>query len=87
VGYGSPTPVPSSFWALVKGRAPGRGENDAQPTAGRLWVDIIEFGRHHSIGVVSLFWQHLRLPGTNPADWTKDPLTVSNGQLPGGVTG
>ncbi len=55
--------------------------------AGRLWVDIIEFGRHPSIGVVSLFRQHLRLLGTNPADWTKDPLTGSKGQRPGGVTG
>ena len=42
---------------------------------GGLWVDIIEFGRHPSIGVVSLFRQHLRLLGAHPAGWTRDPLT------------
>ncbi len=38
-----------------------------------LSVDILEFGRHPSIGVTSLFRQ-LRLLGTNPANWTKNPI-------------
>jgi len=39
-----------------------------------LWFDIEEFGAHPSIGVASLFRQHLRLLGTNPANWTKNPI-------------
>jgi hypothetical protein len=38
-----------------------------------LWVDILEFGRHPLMGVTSLF-RHLRLLGTNPANWTKNPI-------------
>lgn len=38
-----------------------------------LWVDIIEFGRHPTIGVTSLFRQ-LRLLGTHPADWSRNPI-------------
>lgn len=38
-----------------------------------LSVDILEFGRHPSIGVTSLF-RHLRLLGANPANWTKNPV-------------
>jgi hypothetical protein len=38
-----------------------------------LWVDIIEFGRHPLTSVTSLF-RHLRLLGTHPADWTRNPL-------------
>jgi hypothetical protein len=36
-------------------------------------VDIIEFGRHPLTSVTSLF-RHLRLLGTHPADWTRNPL-------------
>jgi hypothetical protein len=38
-----------------------------------FWVDIEEFGPHPTIGVASLF-KHLRLPGTNPANWTSNPI-------------
>jgi hypothetical protein len=38
-----------------------------------LSVGILEFGRHPRIGVTSLFRQ-LRLLGTNPANWTKNPI-------------
>jgi hypothetical protein len=38
-----------------------------------LSVGIIEFGRHPIIGVTSLFRQ-LRLLGTHPANWTKNPI-------------
>ena len=38
-----------------------------------LSVDIIEFGRHPTTGVTSLFRQ-LRLLGTHPANWTKNPI-------------
>jgi hypothetical protein len=38
-----------------------------------LWVDILEFGPHPRAGVTSLFRQ-LRLLGTNPANWTKNPI-------------
>jgi len=39
-----------------------------------LWFDIEEFGAHPSIDAASLFRQHLRLLGTNPANWTKNPI-------------
>jgi hypothetical protein len=39
-----------------------------------FWLSIIEFGPHPSISVASLFRQHLRLLGTNPANWTKNPI-------------
>jgi hypothetical protein len=39
-----------------------------------LWLDIIEFGPRPLIDVSSLFRQHLQLLGTNPANWTKNPI-------------
>jgi hypothetical protein len=38
-----------------------------------FWADIEEFGPHPTIGVASLF-KHLRLLGTNPANWTRNPI-------------
>jgi hypothetical protein len=38
-----------------------------------LSVGILEFGPHPLMGVTSLF-RHLRLLGTNPANWTKNPI-------------
>jgi hypothetical protein len=32
------------------------------------------FGAHPSIDVATLFRDHMRLLGTNPADWTKNPI-------------
>jgi hypothetical protein len=39
-----------------------------------LWFDIQEFGSHPSIDVATLFKQHMKLLGTNPANWTSHPL-------------
>ena len=39
-----------------------------------LWFDIQVFGAHPSIDVATLFRDHMRLLGTNPADWTKNPI-------------
>jgi hypothetical protein len=39
-----------------------------------LWFDIQVFGAHPSIDVTSLFRDHMRLLGTNPADWTSQPI-------------
>jgi hypothetical protein len=39
-----------------------------------LWFDIQVFGAHPSINVVSLFRDHMRLLGTNPANWTTTPV-------------
>jgi hypothetical protein len=39
-----------------------------------LWFDIQEFGAHPSINVASLFKDHMRLLGTNPANWTSKPI-------------
>jgi hypothetical protein len=39
-----------------------------------FWLSIIEFGPHPPIGVASLFRDHLRLLGTNTANWTETPL-------------
>jgi hypothetical protein len=38
-----------------------------------FWLSITEFGPHLTIGVASLF-KHLRLLGTNPANWTNNPI-------------
>ncbi|HEY1344538.1 MAG TPA: hypothetical protein VGF54_06125 [Streptosporangiaceae bacterium] len=42
--------------------------------AGGFWLSIIQFGSHPAVGVASLFRDHLRLLGTNPANWTSNPL-------------
>ena len=39
-----------------------------------LWFDIQVFGTHPSINVVALFRDHMRLLGTNPANWTTTPV-------------
>jgi hypothetical protein len=39
-----------------------------------LWFDIQVFGAHPSIDVTSLFKDHMRLLGTNPANWTIQPI-------------
>jgi hypothetical protein len=39
-----------------------------------LWFDIQVFGAHPSIGVVSLFRDHVRLLGTSRANWTTNPI-------------
>ena len=39
-----------------------------------LWFDIQVFGAHPSIDVASLFRDHVRLLGTSPANWTKNPI-------------
>ena len=39
-----------------------------------LWFDIQVFGAHPSIDVASLFRDHTRLLGTNPANWTTEPI-------------
>jgi hypothetical protein len=42
--------------------------------AGGFWLSIIQFGPHPPMGVASLFRQHMRLLGTDPANWTKNPI-------------
>jgi hypothetical protein len=42
--------------------------------AGGLALDIQVFGAHPSIDVASLFRDHMRLLGTNPANWTTKPI-------------
>jgi hypothetical protein len=39
-----------------------------------LGVFIDDAGSHPAIGAVALFGHHLRLLGTNPANWTKSPI-------------
>ena len=39
-----------------------------------FWLSIIEFGAHPSIDAAGLFRHHVRLLGTNPANWTRHPL-------------
>ena len=39
-----------------------------------LWFDIQVFGAHPSIDVTRLFKDHMRLLGTNPANWTIQPI-------------
>ena len=41
---------------------------------GGLWFDIQVFGGHPSIDAASLFRDHVRLLGTNPANWTSNPI-------------
>jgi hypothetical protein len=42
--------------------------------AGGLSLSIIQFGPHPAVGVASLFRDHLQLLGTNPANWTSNPI-------------
>jgi hypothetical protein len=42
--------------------------------AAGLWFDIEVFGAHPTIDVASLFRDHMRLLGTNPANWTSNPI-------------
>jgi hypothetical protein len=42
--------------------------------AGGLAVNLSETGPHPALSVASLFKDHLRLLGTNPADWTTKPI-------------
>jgi hypothetical protein len=51
----------------------GRVQEVCAAHANGFWADIEEFGPHPTIGVVSLF-RHLRLLGTNPANWTSNPI-------------
>ena len=39
-----------------------------------LWFDIQVFGAHPSIDAASLFRDHTRLLGTDPANWTTNPI-------------
>jgi hypothetical protein len=39
-----------------------------------FWLSVIEFGSHPAIGAATFFKQHIRLLGTNTANWTKNPL-------------
>ena len=39
-----------------------------------LWFDIQVFGAHPGIDVATLFRDHMRLLGTNPANWTTNPI-------------
>jgi hypothetical protein len=39
-----------------------------------LWFDIQVFGAHPTIDVASLFKDHMRLLGTNPVNWTRNPI-------------
>lgn len=40
-----------------------------------FWLSIIEFGAHPTIEAASLFRHHVQLLGTNPANWTRHPLS------------
>jgi hypothetical protein len=60
---------------LVRVSAGGFPEHEACAAhADGLWADIIEFGSHPTTSVTSLFRQ-LRLLGTYPADWTRNPIS------------
>jgi hypothetical protein len=59
---------------VKRSSAGGHPEQEACAAhADGLSVDIIEFGRRPTVGVTSLFRQ-LRLLGTNPANWTNNPI-------------
>jgi DNA-directed RNA polymerase specialized sigma24 family protein len=57
---------------------PARGNPPVQqvcaPDADGLMVFISTYGRHATPNAISIFAQHTRLLGTNPADWTTRPL-------------
>jgi hypothetical protein len=44
------------------------------PNADGLFVFVSTYGSHASPDAVSIFRRHMRLLGTNPADWTTEPL-------------
>jgi hypothetical protein len=50
------------------------GQQLCAADADGLAVFITEAGSHPAIGVTALFAHHLRLLGTNPANWTRAPI-------------
>jgi hypothetical protein len=44
------------------------------PNADGLFVFVSTYGSHSSPNAISIFRRHMRLLGTNPADWTTEPL-------------
>ncbi|HEX7269624.1 MAG TPA: hypothetical protein VF256_19685, partial [Streptosporangiaceae bacterium] len=44
------------------------------PNARGLAVNIAEIGPHPALSPASLFAHHLRLLGTNPANWARKPI-------------
>jgi len=67
--------VINGYHVVLKRRTVG-GHPEQELCAARadgLAVDIIEYGAHPAIGVTSLFRQ-LRLLGTDPANWVRDPI-------------
>jgi len=42
--------------------------------AGGLYFEIQVYGAQPSIDVATLFRDHIRLLGTNPANWTTNPI-------------
>ncbi|MGN6173141.1 MAG: hypothetical protein ACTHPS_09335 [Streptosporangiaceae bacterium] len=57
---------------LVRGGLPRQSLCDAH--ADGLALYISEFGAHPPISLASLFRDHLRLLGANPAKWTSKPI-------------
>ena len=54
------------------GRAPV--QQVCAPNADGLMVFVSTYGSHAAPDAVSIFGRHMRILGTNPADWTTKPL-------------
>jgi len=73
--YKNTSKVINGYQVVVqRGTIGGLAEQDVCAAhASGFWASIEEFGPHPTIGVASLF-KHLRFPGTNPANWTSNPI-------------
>ena len=73
--YKNTSKVINGYQVVVqRGTIGGLAEQDVCAAhASGFWASIEEFGPHPTISVASLF-KHLRFPGTNPANWTSNPI-------------
>jgi hypothetical protein len=67
----------NGYRVVLTQRFPGTtltSQNLCAAHAGGLALFISQFGAHPPISLASLFRDHLRLLGTNPANWTSKPI-------------
>ena len=71
--------VRALFADIADGSEPAPSQTDIQLARRRgrarlRWRRACEFGAHPPINIASLFRDHLRLLGANPANWTRRPI-------------
>jgi len=72
----SASEIINGYWVVVTHQVAGTAsrQNLCAASADGLALYISEFGAHPPINIASLFRDHLRLLGANPANWTRKPI-------------